>query len=546
MKSSGIQKLVMGAAVVAAIVLGTICFADNPIIQTKYTADPAPMVYNDTIYLYTSHDEDDATGFKMLNWLCYTSTDMANWTDHGIVASLSMFSWAAGYNAWAPQCISRNGKFYLYCPLAQKIGRMAIGVAVSTSPTGPFVDAIGKPLIANSGDDIDPTVFIDDDGQAYLYWGNPNVYYVKLNQDMISYSGSIVKVSTKPRNYQEGPWFYQRNGNYYLTYSSTCCPEGIGYAMSDSPTGPWAYKGYIMEPNRASSGNQPGIIDYKGNTYCFGFNYSLLRQTTTARYERRCVCVDIMNYNADGTIQTMPWWSTSGPPQIGTLNPYVQTEAATICWEIGVRTKSRGGDKRGVYVSVNDNGGYIKVKGVDFGQGGAGTFAASAANGVQGGTIELHLDGVDGAIIGILPVPYTGDWEIWKTRTAAISGASGIHDLYFVFKGETKGHLFNVDNWKFEKKKAVHDLVAVTAALDRYKIDTNSGNRTATIKVQAVYADGTSQDVTAEAEVTAAKSGVVKINKGVITGAATGSTDITATFGGKADTVIIVVADENK
>ena len=188
------------------------------------------MVYEDTVYLYTGHDEDDATGFKMFDWKCFTSTDMVNWTDRGIVASMQTFTWAGVNGAWAAQCIFRNGKFYFYCPWLGTNGSMAIGVAVADNPLGPFKDPLGKPLIANSREDIDPTVFIDDDGQAYLYWGNPNIYYVKLNEDMISYSGGINKDDPRNRrNYQEAPWLYKRNGKYYLAYASTCCPEGIGY-----------------------------------------------------------------------------------------------------------------------------------------------------------------------------------------------------------------------------------------------------------------------------------------------------------------------------
>jgi arabinoxylan arabinofuranohydrolase len=139
----------------------------KPIIQTKYTADPAPMVHNDTVFLYTSHDEDDATGFKMKDWLLYSSTDMVNWTDHGIVASLKDFSWVKHDNgAWAIQCIERNGKFYLYAPMHGQ----GIGVLVSDSPYGPFNDPLGKRLIEDDHiwNDIDPSPFIVDDGQAYL------------------------------------------------------------------------------------------------------------------------------------------------------------------------------------------------------------------------------------------------------------------------------------------------------------------------------------------------------------------------------------------
>ncbi|WP_301748679.1 family 43 glycosylhydrolase, partial [uncultured Duncaniella sp.] len=159
-----------------------------PIIQTKYTADPSPMLHNDTIFLYTSHDESDAEGFKMYDWLLYTTTDMVNWQDRGAVASLDNFKWHDGKNgAWAQQVVERNGKYYMYCP----IHGHGIGVLTADSPYGPFTDPIGKPLVWQKEHwyDIDPTVFIDDDGQAYMYWGNPNLYCVKLNEDMISYSG---------------------------------------------------------------------------------------------------------------------------------------------------------------------------------------------------------------------------------------------------------------------------------------------------------------------------------------------------------------------
>ena len=281
------------------MIVAGISNAQSPIIQTKYTADPAPMVYNDTLFLYTGHDEDDASGFKMLNWLLYTSTDMVNWTEHGVVASLENFEWVPYDNgAWAAQCVERNGKFYLYCPVP---GGAGIGVLVADSPYGPFKDPIGKPLIKNSNHDIDPTILIDDDGQAYMYWGNPKVYYVKLNADMISYSGEIIEEPTTPKNYQEGPWVWKRNGHYYMAYASTCCPEGIGYAMSESPTGPWEYKGMIVDASEKTRGNHPGIIEYKDKWYCFGHSYDLLKLTTSKFYERRSVAVSYTHLRAHET-----------------------------------------------------------------------------------------------------------------------------------------------------------------------------------------------------------------------------------------------------
>lgn len=416
-----------------------------PIIQTKYTADPAPMVYNDTVFLYTTHDEDDAEGFKMQDWLLYTSTDMVNWTDHGVVASLKSFDWVKRDNgAWAEQVVERNGKFYMYCPIHGN----GIGVLVSDSPYGPFKDPLGEPLVwqKEHWDDIDPTVFIDEDGQAYMYWGNPNCYYVKLNEDMISYSGDIVKLKETPEHYQEGPWFYKRNGHYYLAFASTCCPEGIGYAMSDSPTGPWKTQGYIMRPTERTRGNHPGIMDYKGKSYVFGLNYDLLKLETNTHYERRSVSVAEMHYNEDGTIQEVPYWADTKLEQVGTFNPFRKVEAETMAWGYGLKTAPNA-DKSLSVVDVN-NGEYICVRGVDFGKNKARRFEVSALP-LEGGNLKIRLDAPDGKIVGNVNIPQGNEAFKYELYSCEVNAVSGIHDLYLSFEGENNKDLFELDYWKF-------------------------------------------------------------------------------------------------
>ncbi|MDR0982753.1 MAG: glycoside hydrolase family 43 protein [Culturomica sp.] len=429
------------------ILATTFGFAQDPVIQTKYTADPAPMVYNDTVFLYTTHDEDDAEGFKMLDWLLYTSTDMVNWTDHGAVASLKSFSWVTRDNgAWAEQVFERNGKFYMYCPIHGN----GIGVLVADSPYGPFKDPLNKPLVwqKEHWEDIDPTVFVDDDGQAYMYWGNPNVYYVKLNEDMISCSGDVVKLEKNPEHYQEGPWVYKRNGHYYMAFASTCCPEGIGYAMSDKATGPWTTQGYIMRPTDRSRGNHPGIIDYKGNSYVFGLNYDILRIETPHHKERRSVSVAQMHYRPDGTIEEVPYWKDTKLEQIETFNPYRRVEAETMAWGYGLKTGSF--EKGGLYVTDIDNGEYLCVRGVDFGKTGAKTFSVSAACVEKDGTIEIRLDGVDGQIVGNVGISPTGSLDVYELMSSKVKDAKGVHDLYLCFKGEKGKKLFDLDYWEFK------------------------------------------------------------------------------------------------
>lgn len=440
------KLFVIISAMLITLLSCTVIFADNPIVQTIYTADPAPMIYDGTCYVYTTHDEDTLVNnfYTMNEWRCYSSKDMVNWTDHGSPLSYSSFSWGQG-DAWAGQVIYANGKFYFYVPLTRKNsgGARTIGVAVSDSPTGPFTDALGKPLIANNGaEDIDPSVYIDDDGQAYLYWGNGNLYYVKLNKDMISYSGGIVKVS-KPTSYVEGPWFYKRNNLYYMVYAGMGSGnEDIRYATSNSPTGPWNFRGVIM-PSQNSFTNHPGVIDYKGNSYFF---YHTGNLPGGGSYHRS-VGVEQFKYNSDGTIPSIPI-TKEGPEQIGYLDPYVRNEAETICWSSGVKTEKCS--EGGMNVSHIENGDYIKVKGVDFGSG-ATSFEARVASATSGGNIELRLDSPTGTLIGTCAVSGTGDWQTWTTESCTISGATGVHDLYLKFTGGS-GYLFNVNWWKFEGK----------------------------------------------------------------------------------------------
>lgn len=437
---------------ILVLLFSAVCYADNPMVQTVYTADPAPMVYNGTCYVYTGHDEDGSTWFTMNEWRCYSSTDMVNWVDRGSPLAYTAFNWAKG-DAWAGQCIPRNGKFYYYVPMTQKTGGMAIGVAVSDSPAGPFTDALGRPLVSTGTGDIDPTVFIDDDGQAYLYWGNPNLYYVKLNQNMISYSGGIVKVplttagfgtrtgdSNRATLYEEGPWIYKRNGLYYLIYASGGIPEYISYSTSTSPVGPWTYRGVIMPTQGGSFTNHSGIIDFKGNSYFFYHNGAL----PGGGGFTRSVCVEKFSYNADGTIPKINM-TTAGAPQIDNLNPYIINEAETICWESGVETEKCS--EGGINVGYIENGDWIKVKGVNFGSG-ATSFDARVASATNGGNIELRLDSPTGTLVGTCSVQGIGGWQTWVTKSCTVRGATGVHDLYLKFTGGN-GSLFNLNWWKF-------------------------------------------------------------------------------------------------
>ncbi|MEV0214845.1 family 43 glycosylhydrolase [Micromonospora sp. NPDC050695] len=440
----------MSLVCVLALVPGT-ARADNPIVQHIYTADPAPLVHNGRVYLYTGHDEDGSTYFTMKEWRVWSSADMVNWTDHGSPLNISTFSWASA-NAWAGQVVARNDRFYWYVPVTNRAtNSMAIGVAVGDSPTGPFRDAIGRPLVGNG--EIDPTVFIDDDGQAYLYWGNPNLWYVKLNPDMISYSGAATRIAlttagfgtrngnaSRPTLYEEGPWVYKRNGTYYNVFAAECCSEFIAYSTAPGPTGPWTYRGTIMPRQGGSFTNHAGVVDVNGGSYFFYHNGAL----PGGGGYTRSVAVEKFSYNSNGTFPTINM-TTTGAPQVGTLNPYVRQEAETIAWGSGIETEPSS--EGGMNVGWIENGDYIKVKGVAFGAG-ATSFAARVASAGSGGRIEVRLDNSTGPLVGTCTVPVTGGWQTWTTSTCAVSGATGTRDVFLRFAGGS-GNLFNVNWWQF-------------------------------------------------------------------------------------------------
>lgn len=295
-----------------------------------------------------------------------------------------------------------------------------------------------------------------------MYWGNPHTFYARLNNDMISLKDSVVQLP-HIENYQEGPWFYRRGDKYYLGFASTCCPEALGYAMSDSPTGPWKSTGYIMRPTFRDRGNHPGIADFKGKTYVFGQSYDLMHIDIQEHHERRSVSVTEMQYNPDGTIKEVPYWLDQEPvKQIQWLNPFRRVEAETMAWGYGLKTAKIGipntgvvkdmpysTGKRNMYVNDLNDGEYIRVRGVDFANGASSFSITAAATGSV--EISLRLDSPNGAEIGKVLVKPTGSVEKYKAVTTKVSPAlaKGVHDLYITFE-KANGEV-RLDWWSFKK-----------------------------------------------------------------------------------------------
>ena len=336
------------------------CAADplpgtNPLIRDFFTADPAALVVGDTVYLHVGHDEArPGEMFVMKEWLCYSSKDMKTWAAHGPVMKPTDFAWAAK-DAWAAQAVQRNGKFYLYTTVthAAPIGGMAIGVAVANQPCGPFIDARGSALVTDKmtpsphwGDDIDPTVLVDDDGTAWLAWGNPNLYLARLKPNMTELDGSIQRLFVP--NYTEGPWLHKRGGLYYLTYASFAhqgFAERICYATATSLAGPWTYRGILTGAAHKSYTIHPAIIDFKGQSYFFYHNAALtLPDGQSGGLGRRAVGIEYLHYNPDGSLQPIEQTEAGVSLPAKTPPPAVAVPAARGATDAGVKVTPFTGD----------------------------------------------------------------------------------------------------------------------------------------------------------------------------------------------------------
>lgn len=428
--------------------------ADYPIASHRYLADPTSLVTKDRVYIYCSNDDESPVqgSYNIPNVICVSSSDMKNWTDHGSVFRASdSTTWAK--KTWAPGVIERDGKFFLY----YGNGGANIGVAVSDTPIGPFKDPLGKALITHNTPGVqparnmwlfDPAAFIDDDGQAYLYFGgngDDNVRVAKLKRDMITLDGEVIKL--KATNFFEAAWVFKRKGVYYFSYSTTPRAQmRIDYLTGSSPTN-FTYRGIIgSQPPINNNNNHAAQFEFKGRWYHVYHNRVVAREAGIPTGFRRNLAVEEMNFNEDGSIQRVVY-TTNGVAQIGRLDPYQRVEGETFNAQRGVETEPcREG---GMNLTDLQSGDWVRVVGVDFGAQGAKKFNARVASAEEGGSIELRLGGPEGRLIGTCKAENTGGWQTWKTVSCDVSGATGVQDLCLKFTGGDKS-LLNLDYWRFE------------------------------------------------------------------------------------------------
>lgn len=429
--------------------------ADFPIVSHRFLADPAPLVTADRVYFFASNDDESPVegSYNIPNVICVSSSDMKNWTDHGSVfRPLYSTTWAR--RSWAPAAVERDGKFFLYFGN----GGANIGVAVSTRPTGPFKCALGRPLIEHHTPGVqpatnmwlfDPCVFIDDCGQAYIYFGgngDDNVRIARLNRDMISLDGEVMRMVAP--NFFEASWVHKRNGIYYFSYS-TNPRDGMrfAYMTSNNPTSGFTFRGIVSDqPPYNHNNHHAANFEFKGRWFHVYHNRIVATRAGIPTGYRRNLAVEELHHNEDGTIRKVTF-TTNGVAQIGRLNPFVRVEGETFNGQHGVETEPCA--EGGMNLTDLHHGDWVRVYGVDFGANGPTRFNARVASGRQGGSIELRLGGPDGRLIGTCRVENTRHWQSWRTVTTEVSGTTGVHNLYLRFTGGD-GPLMNLNYWEFD------------------------------------------------------------------------------------------------
>ena len=431
--------LLLAGAVISVFSAGLI--AQNPIIQDQFAADPSARVFNGRVYVYPSHDILANENRGRTGWFCmedyhvFSSSNLTDWVDHGVIVSQKGVSWvdSTSYSMWAPDCIEKSGKYYFYFPAGSRdrsFGRgFGIGVAVSDKPEGPYVPQ-PEPIAGLHG--IDPNPFIDQDGQAYLYWSMGNIFMAKLKENMLELASEPVVIDSLPRKgLKEGPYMFERNGIYYMTYPhAESKTERLEYATGDNPMGPFTVKGVIMDESPTGCWtNHQSIIEFDGQWYLFYHQNDLSPEFDKARSVR----VDSLFFNDDGTIRkvtpTLRGVGVTGASQKIQIDRYslISDSGASIAFLD--TTDTFGGWK----AILDRKGAWIRYNRVEFGSEKPGSVRVRATS-QPGGTLQIHLDQPDGPVLSEIKIP---DGVGWKTVDSDVPGFQpGIHHLVVELTGD--------------------------------------------------------------------------------------------------------------
>jgi beta-xylosidase len=406
-------------------------FATNPLITDQFTADPTARVFDGKVYLYPSHDIPASPGKGRTNWFVmedyhvFSSENLTDWKDHGVIVSQTNVDWVnpAGYSMWAPECVFKNGKYYFYFPAGAKSGGFRIGVAISDKPYGPFKPE-AKPIEGVRG--IDPCVLIDKDGSAYLFWAGGSRFSVaKLKDNMLELDSQPQIITNLPqKGLIEGPFVFERNDIYYLTYPHVeTTTERLEYSTSTNPMGPFKPTGVIMDESPDGCWTvQQSIVEYKGQWYLFYHDKDLSPDFD----KNRSVRADYLSFNDDGTIKkVIPTLRGVG---IVDAKSKIQIDRYSDISKEGVAVSFLDETNKfeGWKISLNGTNTWVQFDRVDFGKKKLKSVNVRAVSST-GGLIEIRLDKQDGPLLARVEIGKGPEWKVIKSKLGKLS--SGVHDL---------------------------------------------------------------------------------------------------------------------
>jgi hypothetical protein len=417
--------------------------AQNPIVRNQFSADPSARVFNGTVYVYPSHDILAKEGKGKQGWFCmedyhvFSSRDLINWIDHGVILNQKDVNWVdtSTYSMWAPDCIYRNGKYYFYFPANNNNlvinGRksFSIGVAVADKPEGPFTP-LPEPITGANG--IDPNVFIDKDGQAYLYWALGRLYVAKLKENMTELASEPQVIKDMPvKGLIEGPWMFERNGIYYFTYPHVEKNiERLEYATGDNPMGPFRFAGVIMDESPMNCWtNHQSFIEFNGQWYLFYH-----QNAYSPKFDKnRSICIDSLFFNGDGSIlRVVP--SNRG---VGVLSAFDRIDVDRYSKISGQGSKTEFVDSLNSFSGwklILDKNGWVKYNAVDFGKNKPKSIEVLCKS-LSGGTVQIRLDKPDRFPVAAIEITGKNDWTKVISRVKKTN--PGIHDIYIYSTGDS-------------------------------------------------------------------------------------------------------------
>ena len=420
-------------AVTAGLLLASASYSTNPFITDQFTADPTARVFEGKVYVYPSHDIREPPGYKgRPNWFVmedyhvFSSENLNDWKDHGVVLTRSDVEWAdqTAYAMWAPDCVFKDGKYYFYFPAMSKNGGgMRIGVAVSDKPYGPF-KPLATPIEGVKG--IDPDVFIDKDGSAYLSWSfTDKLFIAKLKPNMLEIEGEPQAIDNLPKKgLQEGPFQFERNGIYYLTYPHVANKiERLEYATATSPMGPFKWTGVILDESASGCWTvHQSIVEYRGQWYLFYHD----RDLSPDFDKRRAIRADKLHFNADGTIQKVTPTLRGVGLVPATSEIQIDRYSAKSGDGIAISFLDDANPHAGWKTKFDGANSWVRFNEVDFARGGQKSFEVRAKSSGNG-ALEIRLDTPDGPVLGRVKV---GDGAEWKTARVAVKKVpAGVHDI---------------------------------------------------------------------------------------------------------------------